>query len=87
MGTTDLIIINEYGDIFCKSLTTLDYIFFTDESDGIMMFYLNDLQRKPLQAYGAEEILIQTILNNKWTWASDDMKYNIQCILEEPNYS
>lgn len=62
METTDLIITNEYGDIFCKSLITLDYIFFTDDSDGIIMFYLNDLQRTPLQAYGAEEILVQKYL-------------------------
>ena len=87
METTDLIIKNEYGKIFHKSLTTPDYIFFTDDSDRIMMFYLIDLQRKPLRAYGAEEILIEAILNKEWLWASYDMKYNIQCILKEPNYS
>ena len=60
METTDLIIKNEYGKIFRKALITTDYIFFTNDSNGIMMFYLNDYKKMPLRAYGAEEILVET---------------------------
>lgn len=73
---------NEYGEIFHKSLITEQYIFFTDDGDGLLMFYRNDFQREPLGGYGAEELLIEVILKNVWIWASEDMKYNIECILE-----
>jgi hypothetical protein len=82
MATIDQTIENEFGEIFHTSLITDQFIFFTDDGDGIMMFYLNDTQRKPLEAYGAEELLLEVILKKKWSWASEDMKYNIQCILE-----
>jgi hypothetical protein len=36
----------------------------------------------PLMAYGAEELLLEVILRNQWIWANEDMRYNIQCILE-----
>jgi len=82
MTTTGMMIRNQFGRYFYKSLLTPQYVFFTDDSDGIMMFYLGDPHRKPLMGYGAEEMLIATILKKDWTWAGDDMKYNIQCILE-----
>jgi len=82
MTTLDQAIENEYGEIFHRSLITDHFIFYTDDGDGIMMFYVNDLERKPLYGYGAEELLIEVILENDWNWASEDMKYNIQCILE-----
>ncbi|WP_316846884.1 hypothetical protein [Pedobacter psychrodurus] len=82
MATLDQTIVNEYGEIFHQSLITDQFIFYTDDSDGIMMFYVNDLERRPLEGYGAEELLIEVILKNEWLWASEDMKYNIQCILE-----
>jgi hypothetical protein len=82
MTTLDQTIENEYGEIFHKSLITDQFIFFTDDGDGIKMFYRNDAKRMPLEAYGAEELLIEVILKNEWKWASEDMKYNIDCILE-----
>ncbi|WP_426329042.1 hypothetical protein [Pedobacter sp. R-06] len=82
MATLDQTIENEYGEIFHRSLITDRFIFYTDDGDGIMMFYVNDLERRPLYGYGAEELLIEVILENDWNWASEDMKYNIQCILE-----
>jgi hypothetical protein len=82
MATLDQTIENEYGETFHKSLITDQYIFFTDDGDGIMMFYLDDPRRMPLGGYGAEELLIELILKKEWIWASEDMKYNIQCILE-----
>jgi hypothetical protein len=62
--------------------STDQFIFFTNDGDGILMFYLDDPKRKPLGAYGAEESLMEVILKNEWIWASEDMGYNIQCILE-----
>jgi hypothetical protein len=82
MATLDQTIENEYGEIFHQSLITDDYIFFTDDGDGILMFYRNDLDRGPLGGYGAEELLIEVILRNEWSWASEDMDYNIHCIRE-----
>jgi hypothetical protein len=82
MATLDQTIENEYGEIFHQSLITDRYIFYTDDGDGIIMFYINDLERRQLEGYGAEELLIEVILNNEWLWASEDMKYNIKCILE-----
>lgn len=82
MATLDQTIENEYGKIFHQSLITDEFIFFTDDGDGIMMFYINDPERPPLEGYGAEELLIEVILEGEWNWASEDMKYNIQCILE-----
>jgi hypothetical protein len=82
MATLDQTIENEYGEIFHRSLITDRYTFFTDDGDGILMFYLDDPQRKPLMGYGAEELLLEVILKKQWTWASEDMEYNIKCILE-----
>ncbi|WP_316844002.1 hypothetical protein [Pedobacter psychrodurus] len=82
MATLDQTIETGYGEIFHRSLITGQFIFFTDDGDGIMMFYRNDPERKPLGGYGAEELLIGLILKGDWSWASEDMIYNIQCILE-----
>jgi len=49
METADQIIKNKNGKIFRRSLTTPDYIFFTDDSNGIMMFFINDLKGNHLE--------------------------------------
>jgi len=82
MATLDQTIKNTYGEIFHRSLVTDQFIFFTDDGDGILMFYVKDPQRQPLEGYGANELLIEVILDNDWKWASEDMKYNILCIIE-----
>ncbi|TCD28602.1 hypothetical protein EZ456_04225 [Pedobacter psychrodurus] len=83
MATLDHTIENGFGEIFHKSLVTNQFIFFTNDGDGILMFYVKDPERKPLGGYGAEELLIRVILKKDWIWASKDMKYNIKCILED----
>jgi hypothetical protein len=82
MASLDQAIENEYGEIFHRSLITDNFIFYTNDGDGIMVYHANDPERIFFRGYGAEELLIMVILKGRWNWASEDMKYNIQCILE-----
>ncbi|RBQ11781.1 hypothetical protein [Pedobacter miscanthi] len=82
MATLNHAIENQYGNTFHQSLITDHYIFYTDDGDGIIMFFRNDLKRGPFQGYRADELLIEVIFKGEWDWASEDMKFNISCILE-----
>ena len=82
MAANDLTIEKHDGKIFHKSLVSLRFTFYTDEGDGIMMYDNDDPGRTPLRGYGAEETLIEIVLDHAWIWASDEMIYNIACILE-----
>ncbi|WP_316799714.1 hypothetical protein [Pedobacter frigidisoli] len=83
MEPTHSILEDHFGKIYHKSLVTPLFTFFTDDGDGIIMFYRKDPGRTPLFGYGAEEMLLDVVLMHEWLWASEDMKYNIRCILEE----
>ncbi|KLT65381.1 hypothetical protein [Pedobacter sp. BMA] len=82
MKPAELIIKTQFGRIYRRSLVSSLFIFFTDDSDGIMMFYKTDPDREPLSGYGAEESLFEAVFNRNWIWASEDMIFNIRCILE-----
>lgn len=83
MAATELTIRDENGKIFQRSLITPLFTFFTDDADGIMMFFNHDPNRMPLCGYGAEDSLLEVVIKREWVWASEDMIYNIECILEE----
>lgn len=78
---TDIIIKNDIE--YNKSLITPLFVFYTDDSDGIMMFWRNDVYKAPLRGYGAEEALFEAVIGDKYTWASESMKENIKLILEQ----
>ncbi|WP_316848908.1 hypothetical protein [Pedobacter agri] len=83
MAPTYAILEDHFGKIYHKSLVTPVFTFFTDDGDGIMMFFTKDPSRIPHCGYGAEEMLLEVVLSGEWLWASMDMKYNISCILKE----
>lgn len=65
MATLDRTIDKAYGEIFLLSLITDHYIFHTDDREGIMMFYVIDLERTPWEVIQVAYRLPNWLINNR----------------------
>ena len=74
----------DYEQIYNIALITRANVYYTDDSDGIIM-YDYDMNLILNGGYLTEESLIKDITDNNYIWASDDMQYNIEEIKKEHN--